>query len=749
MSGAMTATELRDRLEAAAKRGIADNFHEFLTYLGHEVGKPIELQALNVPNGYAPKNHFAHATDSRAATRLLAEMEEKAPASYAILNAVDPAVATRAIAGQWHIAEKGQATSDNDIQCRRAAYVDIDADRPKGTSATDAELALVFEVAAAVRGYLVGKLGGAGSIGDGMSGNGAALFVALDNIEESPELAALIKGSLAALKARFEKPGTVIDTSVTDAKRLCPAFGTMKRKGAAGIPERPHRRTGFASAPSVKRLTLAEFKALFESIYADLTPDQRAGVDKAMGKRPAPKTSTSTPPQGSEPDVFALANGCDIAEVLAWQGKIDGDYPVCPGCGTTGNSSVAIVANGLKCSHASCADKGRAGFRTPVDVVVEVEGCSPIEAVRKLGVRFGFEVADRNRPKADDGQTSPPAPGGDGRRSEQSRQAQYDLATVPERLRDEGLERKLIAARRLSFGVRYLDDALGGIFPHDLVLLGAKTGAGKTQLAAVVAQSNAAKGKRVVFLALEAEPKEIERRMKYRTLARLFYAASGGNVALSYRGWYMGEHEQDLAPFAKEADALLMRDFASMRTLYRGRGFGVADVGKVMRQIHEEGGADLVIIDHLHYIDGRADDTETGAQKAIVQAIRDCSLETGIPVIVVAHLRKADRMSKRLLPELEDFMGSSDIGKVATKAIMLAPAPEDPGAMNGARWQTYMCCPKDRMDGGMRNYAATLIYDAREGGYRDLYAIGRLVNGGEAVKPLAPNERPRWATGAT
>ena len=326
--------------------------------------------------------------------------------------------------------------------------------------------------------------------------------------------------------------------------------------------------------------------------------------------------------------------------------------------------------------------------------------------------------------------------------------AQYDIATVPDRLRGERLERRLIAARRLSFGVRYLDDALGGINPHDLVLLGAKTGAGKTQLAACIAQSNAAKGKRVVFLALEAEPKEIERRMKYRTLARLFYDDAAVKAPLSYRGWYNGDHEQELAPFEKEADAQLERDFKSMRTLYRGRNFGVRDVGRVIHQVHEDG-ADLVIIDHLHYIDGRPDETENAAQKAIVQAIRDCSLATGIPVIVVAHLRKADRGSKRLLPELDDFMGSSDIGKVATKAIMLAPAADDPGAMNGARWQTYMSCPKDRMDGGMRNYVATLVYDAREGGYRDAYVIGRLVNGGEAVKPLAPNERPRWATGAT
>jgi len=54
---------------------------------------------------------------------------------------------------------------------------------------------------------------------------------------------------------------------------------------------------------------------------------------------------------------------------------------------------VAVVGNGLKCSHNRCQDKGYAdGFRTIVDLVAEVRGCKPIEAVRELGERFGFEV---------------------------------------------------------------------------------------------------------------------------------------------------------------------------------------------------------------------------------------------------------------------------------------------------------------------------------------------------------------------
>lgn len=329
--------------------------------------------------------------------------------------------------------------------------------------------------------------------------------------------------------------------------------------------------------------------------------------------------------------------------------------------------------------------------------------------------------------------------------TEPATKPKYDLATVPERVRGERLERRMMAMRRLSFGVKFLDDALGGIMPHDVILLGAASGAGKTQLAAVIAQQNAAKKKRVVFLALEAEPREIERRMKYRALASLFYAHSyTRDVRLSYRGWYMGEHDAELGDFEARAESEVSQQYAAMRTLYRGKHFTAQDLMRVITHVHEDGGADLIILDHLHYVDSPADENENRAQKALVQSIRDIGIATGIPIIVVAHLRKRDRGKTRLVPELDDFMGSSDIAKVATKAILLAPVPEQ-GGVGGYSWGTYVTCPKDRTDGGTRHYVGLLTYDARRGEYSPAYQLGRLTDGGETWTQLEPSEVPSWA----
>ncbi len=53
-------------------------------------------------------------------------------------------------------------------------------------------------------------------------------------------------------------------------------------------------------------------------------------------------------------------------------------------------------------------------------------------------------------------------------------------------------------------------------------MLGAKTGIGKTALATITALHNCQQGKRVHYFALEAEEREIERRMKFQIIADLY-----------------------------------------------------------------------------------------------------------------------------------------------------------------------------------------------------------------------------------
>ena len=323
---------------------------------------------------------------------------------FFIINAIHPAVASRAEPGRWHDAKQGESTTDSDIIARRVLYIDIDAKRPKGTSSTHEQLLETLKTAGEIYEHLACLLSGEDALAIGMSGNGAAVLVALDNIPESPELGAHIRGILASLKALYARPGVEIDTAVSDAKRLCPAWGTTKRKGRPGDPERPHRRTAILCPETVRRIDMGGLAQVLSKLGADLSEHQLADVDRAMGRRPpalpaAPQALHLRRCYESE-SPFARANACDVREVARRLGLLEGDAPRCPGCGTVGDSSVSFINNGLKCLHQRCVEKGapsRGGFRTPVDLVCEVQNVRPIEAVERIAGWFGFDMPERQQ----------------------------------------------------------------------------------------------------------------------------------------------------------------------------------------------------------------------------------------------------------------------------------------------------------------------------------------------------------------
>lgn len=324
--------------------------------------------------------------------------------------------------------------------------------------------------------------------------------------------------------------------------------------------------------------------------------------------------------------------------------------------------------------------------------------------------------------------------------------------SVGERLdgeRDERLERR---TRIMPFGVSFLDDALAGIFPNDLIVIGAKTGIGKTALATAIAHHNVKSGKRVHYFALEAEEREIERRMKYRALMDLVYA-EGSQVPrdvrqrMNYIDWYAGKLDGATGELVEKAiDRKVAEEFKTLNTYYRiGGNFGIEDLSRLFLAIQDQ--TDLIILDHLHYVDIE-DDNENRGVKDVVKRIRDIALGLGKPVIVVAHLRKSDRRNASLLPDLDDFHGTSDITKIATKCIMMAPA-RDQSAPRPHLWPTYMHAPKCRTEGGRTRYAGLLLFNSRMQSYEERYQLGKMAPSGAEFEPTIVTDLPGWANGAS
>ncbi len=327
------------------------------------------------------------------------------------------------------------------------------------------------------------------------------------------------------------------------------------------------------------------------------------------------------------------------------------------------------------------------------------------------------------------------------------------LRSAPDRLgNEEREERARDGKQKLAYGMEFLDDHLRGIFPHDLVLIGAPSGIGKTEIALSIASHNASRGKRVTYLALEAEPRELERRIKFRLMARLAWdernrqLRTGKHISgvpfladLDYAMWRGNEHSAFVDGFDLEAEAMVNETLRTLSTFYRGKHFNAEDLAKVIREQADK--TDLVVVDHLHYVDAMDSSDDNTAISETTKSLRTVALEVGKPVIAIAHLRKKDSRSAMLTPSIDDFHGSSNLTKIATQVVTIDRATwiEQPSTTVSP---TAFSVVKDRR-GGARRLVALTMFDLTRNTYLPGYTLGRAEAG--KWKPLETSQLPHWA----
>lgn len=144
--------------------------------------------------------------------------------------------------GWFSRAYTGMLTDDNDVTERRFLLVDIDPVRPANCSATDREKAEAWDVAEAVRAFMVGQSWAAPAVVD--SGNGFHLYYRLPQplpggkCPDSDPMRVFLR----ALGAKFDTAAAKIDTHVFNPSRIMRLPGSWSRKGD-DTPARPHRQS--------------------------------------------------------------------------------------------------------------------------------------------------------------------------------------------------------------------------------------------------------------------------------------------------------------------------------------------------------------------------------------------------------------------------------------------------------------------------------------------------------------------------
>lgn len=294
----------------------------------------------------------------------------------------------------------------------------------------------------------------------------------------------------------------------------------------------------------------------------------------------------------------------------------------------------------------------------------------------------------------------------------------------------------------LSFGVKFLDEACEGILENDLILIGAHSGGGKTQLCVNIAKANVELGKKVHYIALEAEPLEIERRIKYQLFCKYLYLSTDRNITPRYSKWRLGDYSITHARHEASAAEEFKAKYENLFTYYKTSKFDIQDLMLTVTACAKE--TDLIIIDHVHYFDYDSDN-ENKAVKEIAKAARTLALENSKPIILVSHIRKRDFRTAELAPGLEEFHGSSDLYKIATKSVTIGPG----GLTLGSTIQTYFRVVKERFDGSVTRFLAMVEYDFKKGSYNAEYKLGKgNQKASEEFTEIDFDSYPDWAKSA-
>jgi hypothetical protein len=200
--------------------------------------------------------------------------------------------------------------------------------------------------------------------------------------------------------------------------------------------------------------------------------------------------------------------------------------------------------------------------------------------------------------------------------------------------------------------------------------------------------------------------------------------------------------QENLVQFHEEAvDEEIKKTGKYLNVLYSDKELKFFDIRKQIMLVKNY--ADLFIIDHLHYIGFEENKYgENQQMKELVHQLHDLSLYIGVPVIAIAHLRKSSKQFKTLVPDMEDFHGSSELFKVATKVITFALGQRSTAVSKSYFSPTYFRIDKCRISGAATRYLGRINYNFRTNDYEQNYDLGKLSLDETKFELLEINDYP-------
>jgi replicative DNA helicase len=216
----------------------------------------------------------------------------------------------------------------------------------------------------------------------------------------------------------------------------------------------------------------------------------------------------------------------------------------------------------------------------------------------------------------------------------------------------------------LPTGLSCLDEATGGLRAGELVVIGARPGAGKSALAAQIAMANVEIGNHVGFFSLE---------MSHRDLGRRFLAAVSS--VDSYR-------IRDPKLIGMKEDSTRWRSLASAAgkivewplSIDDNGNSSISEIMARAKMLISRNKAKLIIVDYLQLV--RADIPDIRARVGhVADQLRILAKTEQVSVVLLSQLRRPERMNDE--PTLIDLKESGDI-EAHAHIVLLIHSPIGP-----------------------------------------------------------------------
>ena len=205
-------------------------------------------------------------------------------------------------------------------------------------------------------------------------------------------------------------------------------------------------------------------------------------------------------------------------------------------------------------------------------------------------------------------------------------------------------------------GVADLDWMIGGFYPGELEIIGARPGVGKSAFALQIILSAAQAGKKVALISQEMSPQAIGERIASRL--------SGVSGARLHKGEELNPDE-----WADVMDGLNILSNQPFYSRYSVR--SIEQLWQDVQTLYDREGLDMLVVDYMQLVHsdrktaGRVEEVEL-----VSNSLKTIAMELNIPVVGLAQVRRSGSR-EAVMPVMDELKGSGALEQDASKIILL------------------------------------------------------------------------------